>query len=135
MATKLIDVPLKTFDLLSAEGRPTGEVRNTFAHLLGLLVETTPQKSDTDAFLAHSIRTKLDDLTETLKPTLQPVNGEQEPQEQSFEPFELEESEIQFLRGGLDHLRKNERMTGTGWYWLISALNEAKMKDRKAETK
>lgn len=125
MGTKVIAVPTGTLEVQDTEGRPL-ERRNIFVHLMGVLVENTPQKSETDTYLAHSIREKLDALSRTLKD-----HSEENGHENQNIMFALEEAEIQFLKQGLELLRRGERMTGSAWYYVLSPLSEAKVKEKE----
>ncbi len=107
MITKnLIKIPEKGLDVIDEVGRNSGK-KNVFLHYLGIVLESTPQKSDTETFLAHAIRERIDML-----------NGKME--------IELEQSEISFIQGGIDELRKANRLVGSNWYYLIDALRSAK---------
>lgn len=104
---KLITLPQKTLKLFD-EGRDTGKTVNTFIHFLGLVLESAPHKNETDTYLAHSIREKIDDLKPTAK------------------TLKLEESEIVFIERGVDSLRGKGAVSGSGWYYLIDPLRSAK---------
>lgn len=133
MATKIIAVPSRTVKMVGPDGNFTGQVLYAFPQLLGLLLESTPQKSDAETFLAHSIREKLDSLRQRLGEPPQ-ADGEDGQMPKIATPrLDLEDSEIQFLKAGIDNLRRSERMTGSNWYWLVSPLNEAKVKEKKEE--
>lgn len=107
--TKSIKIPQKNVDVKDTSGQPTGEKQNFFKSYLGVVLESTAQKTDTETFLAHAIREKLDALTD----------GKAE--------MEMEDSEIAFIQGGIDEIRKNGRMAGSGWYFLVDALRSAEI--------
>src|SRR5260221_9011697 len=109
MSAKLISVPDKTIALTDGQGKETGVMKNTLMQFMMIVVEGTPQANDTDAFLAHSIREKIDAYTG--EPTL-----------------ELDDTEIMFLQGGIQKLRDRSGISGSSWYYLISALRDAKLK-------
>jgi hypothetical protein len=136
---KIIVVPDHTFKIRHAPGHPsagepTGELGNTFAQLMGILLENSPQRTDTETFLAHSIREKLDDLKLALEPSLKPIiagsNGETMP---AMTQLELSEAEIEFLKSGMTEMRKRNAMTGSDWYWFVKPLGEAKAKAKDEE--
>lgn len=105
MATmKLVKIPEREIDF-RAEDR-TLMKRNAFLQLFGMVLEATPQHTDTETFLAHQIREKVDTL-----------NGRME--------IEMEESEISFMQGGIEAIRKQNAMTGSNWYYLIDPLRSA----------
>ena len=103
---KTITLPDKSLDLVDEHGDKTGQKRNILIHFLMTVIESVPQKSDTESFLAHAIREKCDKY----------VDGE----------FTLEDAEIVFIEGGIKSLRDGGKIIGSGWYYLISGLREAK---------
>lgn len=80
---------------------------NTFIHLAGVVLEQAQQKTDTETYLAHKIREKLD----ALKPTDMSLD--------------LDEAEIDFLQNSLKRLREKDQITGSAWYYLITGLRDA----------
>jgi len=116
MSTKVIKIPEKSVPVTDPDGKPTGEKRNLFKNFLAIVLESTPQNGDTETFLAHSIREKLDALTD----------GEAK--------MEMEAAEITFIEGGIAEIRKNGRMAGSGWYYLIDALRSAEAKKKETKT-
>jgi len=106
---KIVALPQKTLDITDPQtGAPTGKTINAFIHFLGIVIETNPHKADTDAFLAHRIREKLDDLKNGSKLII------------------LAGDDITFINRGIENLRAAGRMTGSGWYYLLSPLQDAK---------
>lgn len=128
MATKVISFSDKTIDVPSvparkdAEGRQSMDKKNLFLVYLTHIIEQTTHKNDTDAFLSHSLREKVD-----------AVNGEL--------TIELEEAEIEFVRNGLTKLQQTDRVAGSEWYHVIKPLREAEdkktfeRKQKKSEAK
>ena len=103
---KVVNIPDRTIELVNEKGDVV-RTANTFKHLTGQLLESIPQKSDTETFLCHSLREKLDSC--------------------DGKTIELEESEISFLKGGLDKLRGEGKLVGSAWYYVVSALNGAEV--------
>jgi hypothetical protein len=72
-----VALPKKKLNVIR-DGEKTGEMVGVFHNLAGFIVENTPQKTDTEAYLSHSIREKLDARPEP-------------------ESIDFEEAEIAFL--------------------------------------
>ena len=104
--TKRIKIPQDELSIVNAEGAEVGK-RNIFFHFLNLVVDSTPQRTDTETFIAHSIGEKL------------PKNGN------APKTLDLEDAEIEFVNGGIKKLREQDKVVGKGWYFLLTALREA----------
>jgi hypothetical protein len=100
-----VALPKKKLNVIR-DGEKTGEMVGVFHNLAGFIVENTPQKTDTEAYLSHSIREKLDARPEP-------------------ESIDFEEAEIAFLKDGIDKLRSREAIVGSNWYFIIDALRSA----------
>lgn len=115
MATKVISFSDKTVEVPSvparkdADGRQLMDKKNLFLVYLTHIIEQTTHKNDTDAFLSHSLREKVD-----------AVNGEL--------TIELEEAELEFVRAGLTKLQQSDRVAGSEWYHIVKPLREAEDK-------
>ena len=105
---KIVQLPSKTLDVTGPDGQPNGKTVNAFLHYLGIAIETKPHKESTDAFLAHKIREKIDDLKPGAKTMI------------------FGSDEITFINLGIENLRSAGRMAGSGWYFLLSPLQDAK---------
>lgn len=103
---KEVTLPNKQLKMLDS---PTGETINVFIHMCGVVIENTPQKSDTEAYLAHEIREKIDIAKEAGKKSIV-----------------LESAEISFLESGLEKLRSQDRVNGSNWYYFVEAIRAAK---------
>jgi len=110
---KVIIVPMHTFETMD-----TKETRNTFCHLLEVILNNAPQKSNTETFLAHAIKGKLDELKQSVRLAAVSNGG--------TIPFALEDSEYEFVKGGLAYLRGLDRIQGDMWYYIVKPLAEAK---------
>jgi hypothetical protein len=108
-STKVVKIPSKQINVTDESGKITGS-QSVFSHLMAHVIEQTQQKNDTDTFLAHSLREKLES-----------INGDAS--------IELEESEIHFLKQGVEQLRQ-KGVSGSGWYYFVKPLQEAE--DKKA---
>lgn len=113
MSAKIVNFIDKTITAntgrFDAEGRPVTQEINLFVQYAGFIIENVALKNETDTFLAHSIREKIDS-----------VNG--------LCRVELEETEVTFLRKGIEKLQEQDRVTGTNWYYVVKALREAEDK-------
>jgi len=105
---KIVTFPTQTLDVVNEVGKPTGKSVNTYLHFLGIVIETAPQKNDTDTFIAHGIRQKIDALKPNAKSMV------------------LTDPEILFVQQGVESLRGQGRVAGSGWYYLIDPIRSAK---------
>lgn len=120
MATKIITLPSHITEVTDERGKVV-RTENTFLRCLSIVVEKTKHKNDTDTFLAHAVREKIDALNAQLTLELEEakidaINGQ-------F-ILELEESEMIYINRGIDELR-TDGISGTAWYWFIRPLREA----------
>ena len=104
--TKRVTIPKEELDIVNERGEVVGK-RNIFLHFLNLVVEATPQKSDTETYLAHAIGQKI--MVDGSAPKF----------------LDFEEHELAFINGGIEKLRSSDKVVGKGWYYLLSALREA----------
>lgn len=105
MLTKIIQIPKHQ---LLIQGETGATQVSTFWHLLSIVIEAAPQKNDLEAYLAYALREKINKFSQS-----------------DVEEFEIEESELSFVRQGISKLREREGMTGSLWYFLIKPLQEA----------
>jgi hypothetical protein len=110
---KVIQVPRHTFETID-----TKEQRNSFCHLMEVIVNSTPQRNDTETFLAHDLRKKIEELKKRLE-LFVIENG-------SSVRLTLEDAEVLFVRNGLEYLRRADRVQGELWYYVVKPLCEAK---------
>lgn len=103
MATVVVSVPENTINVNDGEKIVKKNLLLTF---MGQLIESYPQKNDTDAYLIHSIRERIDSH-----------NGQ--------DVIQMEESEIELLNQSIKNLRDRQALVGSGWYFVIKALGGA----------
>lgn len=103
--SKVIVLPQHDISLVDPNGKLV-QKKNTFLHLLGQVVEATPQKNSTDTYLAFAIQQRLD-------------------QQNGAITIDLEEAEIRFIQQGVEFLRQKEAVQGAHWYHFIKPLEEA----------
>lgn len=115
MTTKLVALPDKTMSVTTEDGGK--KTRNILLQFAMIALEGAPHKTDTEAYIAHTIREKLDEADENPK----------------TREIELELPEIKFLKEAIDRLRAKEQVGGSGWYYLIEGLQEAKEKPKMAK--
>ena len=106
--TKTITVPPKMIPMIDDKGNKIGE-RNAFLHFLALVVTLAPHRNNTDALLAHEIGELIEVHADGKAP----------------KTIEMESSQIDFIKHGLDTIRAKGDVRGSGWYYLIDPLNTA----------
>ncbi len=109
MKTAQVKIPTHETNLTDGVGQIVGK-KNSFLVFFNLVLESKPQKTNAETIIAHSIKEKTKDIEDAAVP----------------ETLELDENEIDFLLEGIDGLRKDNRIVGTGWYFLIQPLRDAK---------
>jgi hypothetical protein len=127
----ILSVPDKRIDLVGPDGQVLDN-RNAFAHFMSIVLETTPQRTKVETFLAHSVRTRLDDLVAATPKVDAKKNGEAV----SYPPvnFELPDAELQFVKTGFEKMQQEGKIIGSGWYYLVDALENAKAKAEAEKT-
>jgi len=121
----IIPVPDKRIDLIGPDGQVVDN-RNALAHFMSIVLESTPQRTKTETFLAHSARTKLDDLAAATAKVDAKKNGEAV--NYPAVNLELSDAELQFVKGGFEKMQQEGKIVGSGWYYLVDALENAKPK-------
>jgi len=116
MSVKVIVLPKETIRVQmepATENRPAIiEERNAFVQLASRIAELKKAKNNTDIVIAHAIDEKL----KTVSP--------------SAKTIEFEESELLFIKQGIEQLQSEGMMAGPVWYQLIGPLEGAT--DKKA---
>jgi hypothetical protein len=99
-------VPDETMPVKDVD-RNTIVEKNVVLQLMDLIVENTPQRTNAETTIAYSVKKKIEE---------QPGPG----------TMEIEKAELDFIKDGLEKLRSADRVSGSKWYHLTTALNEAK---------
>ena len=118
-----IKVPPDTITLTNEAGEPVGTT-NRFMHFLEAVNESTPQSSETESYLVTSIREKIEAFKQGAIAN-----------EDGTLNFGLEGAEISFLKKGLDFLRSQNRIAGSGWAGFATNLRVSDVKKPKLVTK
>jgi hypothetical protein len=107
---KLVTIPTKT---LPGDGTP-----NAFLTFLSAVLQQTKQKSNTETYIAHGLAEKIEELQGRSK---MPAT------------MTLSREEHAFIMEGLGELRKDGRVTGAGWFYLVDPMTGAEDVDEKPE--
>jgi hypothetical protein len=78
---------------------------NTVLHCIELVLESVPQKSDTESLIVGGIRKRVDKA-----------------KEEGLTFLEIEDSELVWLQDGLKYLRSKEAVTGSKWATLVESI-------------
>lgn len=121
MSVKVVVLPKETIPVVmepATENRAALIAeRNAFVQLVSRIAELKKAKNNTDVVIAHALDEKVKAASLSAK------------------TIELEESELLFLKQGIEQLQAEGQMQGSIWYQLIGPLESAvdkKVFDRKA---
>lgn len=120
MSSKAVALPKHTTTVntgaITPAGVPVTEEKNTVLFLINFINENTKHKNDTDDYLCHSIKEKLDAA---------PTNAK---------TIELDEAEIDFLVRGIAAQRQEGGLKSSSWYYITAALRDAQPVKRKEKS-